>query len=451
MLIEQFGKQLLFFDGAMGTQLQEAGLKPGDIPDLWNATNANAVRDIHKKYLAAGCDIIITNTFGCNALKLAGTGFTVNEIASLAVANAKAAADEFTASKQRYVALDIGPTGRLLKPFGALGFEEAYTLFSETIAAGANAGADLIIIETMSDTYEIKAAVLAAKENCGLPVIASVTLANTGKMLMGGGTDVAVTLLEGLGVDVIGFNCGLGPEQLTPFISQALDLSSTPILFMPNAGLPTYDGGATQYNVGPEAFALAMHQNAENGVWLLGGCCGTTPAHIEALVKNCAGVVPPAVTHKGLNMAASYNKTVVFGSKPVISGERIKAAENPKLKQALLDGDYDIVLDIVLDECLSQIEEGSEVININMGMPGVNEKKMLKALVEHLQGYTNAPLQIETTDIEAMAEAMRVYNGKPIIKSANTKVMEWGSAECMDAILPLVKRYGGVVVAPTDG
>ena len=445
MIEKLLGKKLLFFDGAMGTQLQAAGLKTGDIPDLWNITHPDTVRDIHLRYLAAGCDIIITNTFGCNGIKMKGSGFTAGEIAARAVENAAKAisalsAPSFSAPKERFIALDIGPTGKLIKPLGDLAFEDAVALFAETVIAGVKAGVDLILIETMSDAYELKAAVLAAKENCNLPVVASVTLDERGKMLTGGGVDVVVALLEGLGVNVIGFNCGLGPGQLTPHVENALRLSSTPLLLMPNAGLPDYlENGGVRYNVEPKDFACVMRQNAENGVWLLGGCCGTTPAHIEALVKTCKHINPPAVTQKNLTVASSYGKTVAFGSKPVIIGERINPTGKPRLRQALKEGDYDFAL----REAILQTEQGADALDINAGVPGIDEKAVLAELIVLIQGITDMPLQIDTADTNALACALRIYNGKPVINSVT------GKTAVMDAIFPLAKRYGGVVVALT--
>jgi 5-methyltetrahydrofolate--homocysteine methyltransferase len=443
MIKELFGRRLLFLDGAMGTQLQAAGLKAGEAPELWNVSRADIVRNVHEQYLAAGCDIVTANTFGCNAYRLADTGFTVDQVVSRAIANVKAAvkaaAKTHEASKPRFVALDIGPTGKLLKPLGSLSFEEAYALFRETIAAGVKAGADAVLIETFSDTYELKAAVLAAKENSDLPVIASVTLDRNGKMLTGGSVDAAVALLEGLRVDVIGFNCGLGPEQLTPHITRALSISSTPVMLMPNAGLPSGVEGETRYNVEPEQFASLMRSNAENGVWLLGGCCGTTPAHIEVLVKTCAGVTPPQVTRKNITVASSYSRTVTFGAKKVIVGERINPTGKPRLKQALVDGDYDFAL----REGIQQVESGADILDVNAGVPGIDEPAVLTALVEQLQSVVDSPLQIDTTDTDAMARAMRLYNGKPVVNSVN------GKADAMDAVFPLARKYGGVIVALT--
>jgi 5-methyltetrahydrofolate--homocysteine methyltransferase len=441
MIKELFGKQLLFLDGAMGTQLQEYGLKTGEIPDVWNITHADIVQDIHRKYLDAGCDIIKTNTFGSNAWNLNNTGHTPEQLITSAIKNAKTATAEFAMFKPRFIALDIGPTGRLLKPLGDLHFEEAVSLFKEMVIASVQAGADIILIETMSDAYELKAAVLAAKENCNLPVIASVTLDEKGKLMTGGGIDVVIALLEGLGVDVIGINCGFG---LTFCTAKALELSSTPVLYMPNAGLPCFSDGRIHYNTAPQEFAQTLRRSAEDGIWLLGGCCGTTPEHIKALVKNCNGIIPPAVIQKNLTVAASYSKTVVFGKKPperapVIIGERINPTGKPKLKEALKNEDYDFVL----REGILQTEQGADVLDVNAGVPGIDEKIVLTSLVEQLQGITGTPLQIDTADIDAMAHTMRMYNGKPVVNSVN------GKLDVMDAVFPLLSKYGGVVVALT--
>jgi 5-methyltetrahydrofolate--homocysteine methyltransferase len=450
MIRELFGKRLLFLDGAMGTQLQAAGLKPGDSPDLWNISHADTVRGIHLRYLSAGSDIITANTFGCNAYKLAGSGYSVENVVKSALANSKEAVAKTglaqqagqagqAFSKPRFIALDIGPTGRLLKPLGDLHFEEAYSLFRETILAGTSEGADLILIETFSDAYELKAAVLAAKENSELPVIASVTLDEKGRMLTGGGVDEVITLLEGLRVDVIGFNCGLGPEQLTPHINHALSICSTPLMLMPNAGLPRQTGQGTQYGSSPEEFARLTRQNAENGVWLLGGCCGTSFEHIEAMVKTCASVTPISISRKNITVASSYGKTAVFGKNPLVIGERINPTGKPMLQKALVSGDYDYAL----REGLRQVENGANILDVNAGVPGIDETQVLAALVEQLQSVVDAPLQIDTANMDAMARAMRLYNGKPLVNSVN------GKESVMRAIFPLVRRYGGVIIALT--
>ncbi|MCL2138408.1 MAG: homocysteine S-methyltransferase family protein [Treponema sp.] len=444
MIKNLIGKQLLFFDGAMGTQLQKHGLMPGEIPDIWNITHADTVRNIHKQYIAAGSDIIKTNTFGCNAANLEGTGYSVGQLTASAIANVKSAAAECVRGKPCFTALDIGPTGKLLKPLGDLHFEQAAALFKETVIAGAKAGADLILIETMSCAYELKAAVLAAKENCNLPVIASVTLDKNGKLLTGGGIDVVVALLEGLGADVIGLNCGSGINQLLPHITRMIELSSTPVLCMPNAGLPDIINGKIQYNTDPQGFAESMRRIAESGAWLLGGCCGTTPDHIKALVKNCAGLMLPETIAKNISVAASYAKTVVFGGKrpdrsPIVIGERINPTGKPKLKQALKNGDYDFAL----REGIFQTEQGADLLDVNAGMTGIDEAAVLKTLIEQLQGIVDVPLQIDTANTDALACVMRAYNGKPVVNSVNGKI------KVMDEVFPLVRKYGGLVVALT--
>ena len=440
MVKDLFGKKILFFDGAMGTMLQEAGLKTGEMPDNMNISHPETVIKIHEKYLAAGSDIITTNTFGCNTVKLKDAGYSKEAIVTKAVENAKMAARAYMTVKPRFVALDIGPTGKLLKPLGDLHFNEAISLFEETVSAGSKAGADLILIETMSDTHELKAAVLAAKENCDLPVIASVTLDERGRMLTGGSVDVVIALLEGLNVDVIGFNCGLGPQELTTHAAHALSLSSTPLLLMPNAGLPCQAAdGSIYYNVTPDEFAENMKKNAKNGIWLLGGCCGTTPAHIEALVDKCAGINPAAVTKKIMTIISSGSKTVKFGSDFVINGERINPTGKPHFRRALKNGDYSILL----QEGISQKENGAVVLDVNTGVPGIDEAAVLTSLVEQLQEIINTPLSIDTSDINAMAQAMRIYNGKPLVNSIS------GKKSVMDNVFPLIRKYGGVVIALT--
>jgi 5-methyltetrahydrofolate--homocysteine methyltransferase len=439
MIKNLLGRQLLFFDGAMATELQKRGLKTGEIPDLWNITSPDTVRDIHKQYLDAGCDIIKTNTFGSNSHRLAGSGFTPQQIIDSAVNNAKKAIASCGQSKPRFTALDIGPTGKLLKPLGDIHFDEAYALFSDVVKTGAKAGADIVLIETMSDVYELKAAVLAVKENCDLPVIASVTLDENGKMLTGSRADVITAVLEGLGVDAIGFNCGYGHKQLEPFVLNTVKAASVPVLFMPNAGLPEYINGAVHYNTSPQEFAESLRQSAEKGVWLLGGCCGTTPEHIKALVKTCAAVTPPAITRKHFTIAASYRKTITFGDKPVIIGERINPTGKPKLKEALKNGDYEYIL----HEGIKQAEQGADALDVNAGVPGIDEESVLVKLLEQLQGVIDIPLQIDTANMEAMSRTMKLYNGKPIINSVN------GKKSVMDTVFPFLKKYGGIAVALT--
>lgn len=437
---ERLGKEILFFDGAMGTMLQNAGLLAGELPDIWCVTNSEKVRDIHVSYLEAGCNIVKTNTFGCNALKLKDSGYSVKEVAEAGVRVAKEAielmGDDTT---PRFAALDIGPTGKLLKPLGDLEFEKAYELFAQTIEAGAKAGADLVLIETMSDTYELKAAVLAAKTVCNLPVCATVVLDKRGKLLTGASVDAVCALLEGLGVDALGFNCSLGPKEMMQHVKELSKVCSLPIILNPNAGLPREENGKTVFDVNPEEFASLMEEPARETAHLLGGCCGTTPEHIRALVNKCKGITPVQITKKTQTVVSSFTHAVTLDEKPILIGERINPTGKARLKQALREGDYDFVL----REGLGQAEKGAHVLDVNAGLPDIDEAEVLKQLVTRLQTVTDLPLQIDTADEKAMEGALRLYNGKPLINSVN------GKQESMNAIFPLVKKYGGVVVALT--
>ena len=431
---EELARRVLIFDGGMGTMLQAAGLPAGYEPELWNLERPDAVRAVHAQYLAAGADIVTTNTFGANAVKLAG--HPVEEIVTAAVTLAREAVAEHG---KGFVALDLGPTGRLLRPMGDLPFEEAVAAYAPAVRAGAAAGADLVLIETMSDLYEAKAAVLAAKENCGLPIFVSVVLDQTGRMLTGGDLSSAVALLEGLGVDAIGLNCGLGPEQMAALFPELLRLTSLPVLIQPNAGLPECVDGCTHFRVGPEEFAAAMAELVRSGLRVTGGCCGTTPEHIRALRAACGGIVPaPLPSHKW-TWVSSYARTVVFGEKPVLIGERINPTGKPRLKEALRSGDMDYVLRLAIE----QQEKGAQVLDVNVGLPEVDEPALLPRTVEELQAVTDLPLQIDTNHPEAMAAAMRCYNGRPLVNSVS------GKAESMAAVFPLLKRYGGTAIALT--
>ncbi len=433
---DALGKSLLFFDGGMGTMLQSAGLKPGEIPDIWNITNADKVIDVHRAYAEAGSNIIITNTFGCNDLKLAGSGHTAGEIAAASVRNARAAT---AGLENRYVALDIGPSGKLLKPLGDLDFEDAVELFAETVRGGVSENPDLILVETMSDAYELKAAVLAAKENSSLPVVATVTLDSKGKLLTGGDVESVCALLEGLGVDAIGMNCGLGPKEMLPFLKRLGKVCSLPMALQPNAGLPRSEKGKTVFDVGPEEFAELMEQCISEGVWLAGGCCGTTPAHIAALVQRCGKMTPPPVQKKSLTVAASYGQVLYFGNDTKLIGERINPTGKPRMKKALMEGDYDLIL----REGILQQEQGAHALDVNAGLPGIDEAEVLTSLTKQLQGVTDLPLQLDSADPSALERALRIYNGKAIINSVN------GKQSSMEAVFPLAKKYGGVIVALT--
>ena len=428
------GSELLFFDGAMGTMLQARGLKPGELPELWNFTHADIIKEVHTAYLEAGVNIIKTNTFGANRLKFAGTDIKTADVVAAGVRNAKEACANFG---KAFVALDLGPTGKLLAPYGDLPFEEAVDIYGEIVRAGSAAGADLVLIETMSDTYETKAAILAVKENCDLPVVVTMTFDIDGKLLTGGDVAAAALMVEGLGADAIGFNCGLGPAQMQKLLPQLLKFTSLPIVLNPNAGLPVERDGKTCFDVGPEEFADLMYNLISEGVSIAGGCCGTTPAHIGAMIAKCKGL--PAGGRRDLNVTAvsSYGKAVVFGEAPLIIGERINPTGKPRLKEALQNADYDYICRLGLE----QISAGGHILDVNVGMPGLDEVEALGKAVLALQGITDTPLQIDTSNYEAMERAMRLYNGKPMLNSVN------GKAESLEKVLPLVKKYGAVVVA----
>ena len=437
---DYIGKQLLFFDGGMGTMLQNAGLRPGELPDVWNVEHPEAVERIHSTYLLSGTNILTTNTFGCTKHKLEKSGYTPAQLAEAAVKNARRAILNTPGDSPRFVALGLGPTGKLLKPLGDLPFEEAYDMYRETVEAGVKAGADLVLIETMSDAYELKAAVLAAKENSDLPVLATVTFDRKGKLLTGGSPESVVALLEGLRVDVLGINCGLGPKEMLPLLGRMLQVSSLPIMLQPNAGLPHEENGKTVFTVMPDEFAELMESCIKKGVWLAGGCCGTTPDHIRALTKRCSGILPPAPTEKRLTVAASYAETACFNAgKPLLIGERINPTGKPRMKKALREGDYDMIL----REGIAQQEQGVHVLDVNAGLPEIDEAQVLTTLTRELQAVTDLPLQLDSSDPVALERALRIYNGKAVINSVN------GKESSMEAVFPLAKRYGGVIVALT--
>lgn len=428
---EEIGKRILFFDGGMGTLLQEQGLQAGELPETWNLKNPEPIIQIHKAYLAAGADIILANTFGANRFKYGGD---LEKIVTAGVANAKKAVAE--SGKKAYVALDIGSTGKLLKPMGTLDFEEAVGVFAEIIRVGEKAGADLILIETMSDTYELKAAVLAAKENSTLPIMATVIFDESKKMLTGASPQVVVSLLEGLGVDALGINCGLGPKQMKEIVKELLKYASIPVIVNPNAGLPRSENGKTVFDVGAEEFAEDMEEIVTMGAWFAGGCCGTTPAHIQAMVEKCKEITPVPITPKNYTFVTSYSTAVELGGRPVIIGERINPTGKSKFKQALRDHN----IDYILEEGVKQEDSGAHILDVNVGLPEIDEAAMMETIVYELQSIMPIPLQIDTTNMEAMERALRIYNGKPMINSVN------GKAEIMEQVFPLVKKYGGVVV-----
>lgn len=427
---EELGRRIIFFDGGLGSLLQERGLKPGELPETWNLTRPEVLYDIHRAYLDAGADIILANTFGANGFKYDN----LEEIVTAAVVNAKKAVAD--SGRKAYVALDMGPTGKLLKPMGTLDFEECVSIYADVVRYGAKAGADLILIETMSDTYELKAAVLAAKENSNLPVVATVVFDEHHKMLTGATPEVVVAMLEGLRVDAIGMNCGLGPKQMKPIFETMARYASIPLVITPNAGLPRSENGKTVYDVGPEEFAEDMEEIINMGAWMAGGCCGTTPAHIKALTERCSGITPKPLTDKDYTIVTSYSTAVELGGRPVIIGERINPTGKSKFKQALRDNN----MEYILEEGVKQADSGAHILDVNVGLPEIDEPAMMRRTVYELQSVLPLPLQIDTTDPVAMEQAMRIYNGKPMINSVN------GKEEIMHQIFPLVQKYGGTVV-----
>jgi len=440
MLLERLGKVLLFVDGGMGALLQAEGLLPGESPEDWNIEHSDVIQKIQRAYFEAGSDIVLANTFGANAIKYHSNKYELRDIIHAAVYNAKCAAKEVVKDERLvYIGLDIGPTGKLLKPLGDLDFETAYEAYGEVVKYGVEAGADMIHIETMSDLYELKAAVLAAKEYSDLPVFATVVLDAKGKMLTGGDVKSVVALLEGLRVDAIGFNCSLGPEQMMDFLDELEKYTSLPIIMKPNAGLPKQRDGETYYDVNPNEFANAMSVIVDKGACVVGGCCGTTPEHIAEMVNCCKNKKVKEPTYKTHTLVSSYGKTVEIGDCPIIIGERINPTGKKRLKQALKDHD----LDYILREGIMQEEKGAHVLDVNVGLPDINEVEMMKEVILELQSVSSTPLQIDTVNVEAMEAAMRIYNGKPMINSVN------GKQESMSAVFPLVKKYGGVVVGLT--
>lgn len=428
------GRRTLFFEGGMGALLQQKGLKGGEIPDTWSVTHPDVVQNIHRDYLRAGCNIVKANTFGANVYKLKNSGYSVDEIISASLALANGAIGEINSNA--YCALDIGSCGKLLKPLGDLAFEDAYAAFAQMIVA-ARDKCDVILIETMNDTYETKAAVLAAKENCDLPIIVSMIFDENAKLLTGGDIDSAVALLEGLGVDVLGVNCGLGPKQMLNILPHILKNSSTPVVCSPNAELPKVVDGKTVFDITPEKFADYMAQIAEMGATILGGCCGTNPDHLKAMVKRTKNISVKPVTQKNLTVVSSYNHAVYFGDKPLVIGERINPTGKSKLKAALREND----LEYIINEAINQEDSGTNILDVNVGLPEIDEVSMMRRVICELQKVTALPLQIDTSNYTAMETAMRIYNGKPLINSVN------GKRESMEAVFPLVKKYGGAVIA----
>ena len=423
------GERFLIFDGAMGTMLQQAGLEAGELPELLCFTNPAEVTDIHAQYVAAGSDVVTCNTFGANRRKLEGAA----EVADVF----KAAIDCAKASGAKYVAADIGPTGALLEPLGTMPFDEAYDLFAEQVRAADAAGADLFIIETMADLLEMKAAVLAAKENSDLPIFATMTFGEDGRTFLGTSPQIAAIVLSSLGVDVLGVNCSLGPNDLRPMVSEMLKVSTVPVMVQANAGLPSIVDGETVFSVTPDDYIQAVAAMVDEGVSVVGGCCGTNPAYIAKEAELVAGRTPVARdVAPACGITSASRATLLTGRDVATIGERINPTGKKKLKAALREGN----LGYVLGEAISQTEAGADALDVNAGLPEIDEAATLVALVGKIQGVSPLPLQIDSSDPVAVEAAVRVYSGKPIINSVN------GKRESLDAVLPIAKHYGCAVV-----
>lgn len=436
-ILQNLGKRLVFFDGAMGTQLQAKGLPAGYAPELWNLEHPEVIQAVHAAYLEAGAQVLKSNTFGANPIKCRELGVPAARLVTAGVEIAREAAAK--SGKPAAVALDLGPTGKLLAPMGDLPFEEAVAAFGEMVEAGAAAGVDCVLIETMSDLYEVKAAVLAVKERSSLPVYVTMTFDETGKLLTGGSLEAAVAVLEGLGVDALGLNCGLGPRQMLGLTQRLAQLSSLPLIVNPNAGLPIQREGKTCYDVGPEEFGELMAEIVKAGAQAVGGCCGTTPEHLAQVVARCATLPCPPVPRWERTVVASGIQAVEFGGCPVLIGERINPTGKSRLKQALREKD----IAYLLGEGIAQQDAGAHVLDVNVGLPEIDEPALMCQVIGELQGVSSLPLQIDTADPATMEQAMRLYNGKALVNSVTAK------EESMKAIFPLVKRYGGVVVGLT--
>ena len=423
---------IIRLDGAMGTQLQARGLQPGEIPELWNLMRPADITAVHRAYLEAGADIVSTNTFGANPAKYHGDA-PLKDVIAAAVQCARDAG-------AKRVALDVGPTGKLLKPAGDFEFDAAYDAFAEQIRLGAEAGADLVFLETFGDTYELKAALLAAKENAKLPILASVALGEDGKLLTGADVDTIAALFNALKPDAAGFNCGLGPDRLFPFLKRFASRTNLPIIAKPNAGLPKVVDGKTVFTVGPEEFARDVAACIEAGATYVGGCCGTTPAHIAALKHTVPSASSPTGAAKLPTVVSSYSKTVELPfDDSIVIGERINPTGKKKLREAYKSGDTGYIL----REAIAQVEAGAAILDVNAGVPGLDEPQVLRTTVEAIQSVTDTPLQIDTADPVALENALRHYNGKAMVNSVNAK------EESMNAVFPIVAKYGGVIVALT--
>ena len=430
-ILEKIKSGITYCDGGAGTLLQSWGLSAGEYPESWNITKPEKIIEMHRQYLEAGADIITACTFGANRFKFDN----LEEIITAAINNAKTACEGYDA----YVALDIGSTGKMLEPLGDLPFEKAVDIYSEIVGIGAKAGADLVLIETMNDSLDAKAAVLASKESCDLPVFVTCVYDEEKKLMTGANPAAMIAMLEGLGADAIGMNCSLGPKQMLEIVPEFAKYAGVPIIVNPNAGLPRSENGKTVFDIDADKFSDIMCEIVRSGATIIGGCCGTTPEHIRKTVektKNLPFILPEK---KNLTVVSSYTHAVEIGNKPVIIGERINPTGKKRFKEALREND----INYILNEGIAQNKKGVSILDVNVGLPEIDEPEMMVNVVRSLQSVVDLPLQIDTVDPVAMEKALRIYNGKALINSVS------GKEESMKAVFPLVKKYGGAVIAVT--
>ena len=435
VVCNQLGKRRLYFDGAMGTMFQSLGLKWGEIPEIYNMTHAEVIESIHKEYLRAGSEFITTNTFGANRYKMQKSEYTVQEIITKAIEIAKSAKTSFP---ETYIALDVGPSGKVLKPIGDISFEECYEVFKEQMIMGEKAGADVILLETFTDLYELKVAVLAAKENTSLPIFCTMTFEENGHTFFGTSLESMILTMEGLGVSVIGINCSLGPKELKPIVEKLTKIAHIPIMVQPNVGLPIMKGDKAHYDINPQEFAKILKEFAKEGVSILGGCCGTTPEYIESMIKEVQSIpynMPNTPRKAGI---CSASQTVDFEDVRII-GERLNPTGKKPLQAALRSEN----MDYVVREAINQVEQGAHILDVNMGMADMDEISLLKKAIVEIQAAVNLPLQIDSSNVQALEEAVRIYNGKPLINSVN------GKKESLEQVLPIAKKYGAAVLGLT--
>ena len=435
---EYLKDHILIFDGAMGTMLQKEGLPIGDNPEIFGIKNPHKLLKIHKKYLEAGSNVLTTNTFGCNELKVNKLGYTVEEVIDRAVSIAKQAIEESDKSKPRFVALDIGPIGEMLEPMGTLSFDRAYEIFKRQVIQGEKSGADLIIIETMMDLYEAKAAVLAAKENTNLPVICTMTFDENGRSFTGCLPEAMVATIEGLGVDALGVNCSLGPKQLLPIVKTITELANVPVIVQANAGLPVIKEGQAVYEMNDEEFFQGVKDFVDLGVSIIGGCCGTNETFIKKICDNIDKLQKKEPKRRKSTIVCSAAKYIDIQG-PTIVGERLNPTGRQPLIDAYVSGNNDYVINLALE----QSNEGSEILNVNVGVPDLDEERAMKRVIKGIQEVVDVPLQLDSSNVKALEAGLRYYNGRTIVNSVN------GKEKSLETILPIVKKYGACLVGLT--